>query len=332
MIMLNKTGLGFNLIIICLVAAALTIAFLGFVSHTAKERVARQYAPPDYVRYLSQGYTFDAVSNKYNILVTVTDGSLPIRVHLFTIDENRHTLDVLELPPNSKISVDGFSGTLRDAFETPVYKDIVSRMLCLKINGSVSFSAETFGNICELLELKITLPQGVNPARPDRTCFGINSKSGERTALDGFSYSHCDTDAVKMYRRVLAGMLNEIYKKGPVESFSLLMNLMVNRVDTDMTINDMIAAAGKARGIKPAKMRIYIAPGSPADDSEGWMIYPKATAELLNQSFRVYGSECPASSLGVPDTSEKEFIYADLESEVSVIIEQADLTTIEPAW
>lgn len=323
MIMLKKHGFSYTLMIVCLVTAALMTAFLGLVSRAARERVSRQYTTPDYIRYISQGYAFDAVTNKKSLLISVTDGENLVRAHVFTIDMNKHTLDVLEIPPDTLVSVDGFFlGTLRDAYKTSVYHDIVQRMLCLKIDGSASFSAKTFGDIAELLELQISIPEQIAVPRADKRTVKIDSAAGERIALDGFSYSHNDKNAVMVYRTALAGILNEIYKRGSVKSFALLMNLIVNRVDTDMTVSEMIELANCARGIKPSKICLHIAPGSPAsyDSERVWSLHAESVAELLNDNFRVYGVSYPAEALSIPKVTESEFIYGDLAKSVTEIL------------
>lgn len=300
---------------ICLVTAALMTAFLGLVSRAARERVSRQYTTPDYVRYISQGYSFDAVTSKKSLLISVTDGESPVRVHIFTIDINKHSLDVLELPPDTLFAVDGFSGTLREAYKTAVYREIISHALCLKIDGEASFSAKTFGDMAELLELQIDIPEEIAVPRAQKRTVRIDGAAGERLALDGFSYSHNDKNAVIMYRTVLSGLLNEICKRGSVKSFSLLMNLILNRVDTDLTVGEMIEFANYAKGIKPSKIRLHIAPGNAANcgGERVWALHSQALAELLNENFRVYGSNFPAEALEIPRTTESEYLYGDLE-------------------
>lgn len=320
--MLKKHGFSYTLMIICLVTAALMTAFLGLVSRAARERVSRQYTTPDYVRYILQGYAFDAVTNKKSLLISVTDGENLVRAHIFTIDVNKHSLDVLELPPDTLISVDGFFGTLREAHKTEVYRDIIERMLCLKIDGSASFSAKTFGDIAELLELQICIPEEIAVPRADKRIVEIDSATGERIARDGFSYSHNDKKAVMVYRTALAGILNEIYKRGSVKSFALLMNLIVNRVDTDMTVSEMIELANCARGIKPSRIRLHIATGSPAsyNGERVWALHAEAVAELLNENFRVYGVSYPAEVLEIPKVTESVFLYGDLAKSVTEIL------------
>ena len=271
--------------------------------------MAQQYTSPDYIRYLSQGYAFDTVSNKKNILLTVTDSDAPVRIHLFTIDEDKNTLDILDLPPDSFVIADGFSGTLQEAFSTPVYREIISMMLYLKIDGTASFDAKTFGDGAQMLGVKIG--KGVD----------VTSELGERIALDGFSYSAEDIDSVRLYRTLLAEILTNLSDRGSLDSFTLLMNLIVNRVSTDMTMENIIAVANSANGIKPKKINIRIAKGSPAKYGESriWSLDAEGVADILNQHFRVKDIEFPADSLSIPKVTAGEFPYSSLPEKVSDI-------------
>ena len=307
---MKKTGFAFTLFTVCFAAAAVTLAFLNYVGRTARLRVAQQYTSPDYIRYLSQGYELDTVSKKKSILITVTDSeNLPVRIHLFTIDEDKNTLDILDLPPDSFVIVDGFSGTLREAFSTPVYREMISMMLCMRIDGSASFDAKTLGDGAQMLG--VTIGNGVE----------VTSELGERIALDGLAYSAEDVDSVKLYCALLAEILTNLSERGSLDSFTVLMNLIVNRVSTDMTIEDIIAVANSANGIKPKKINIRIAKGSPAKfgDNRIWSLDADGVAETLNQHFRVKDIEFPADSLSIPKVTAGEFPYSSLPEKVSDI-------------
>ncbi len=307
---MKKSGYAFTIITFCFISAAVTLAILGSAARAAKLRVASQYNEPDYIRYISEGYGFDTVSTKKNYLITVTDGELPVRVHLLTVDEDKNTVDILDIPPDTYIIADGYFGLLRDAFATPVYTQIVSRVLCLDISGSASFSAETLGDMAHLLEVKLKLPKSIYRSGE----LDITREIGEKIALDGFSYSGGDAEAVKLYRKLLAGIFSEMSSRGSLESFSLLMNLIVNRFDTDMTVEDIIAAVNSVKDVKLRKVSIWIAVGSRAKFGEKniWALDAEGMAELLNSVFRVKGIEVPKESLSIPAMPVGEFIYEDL--------------------
>lgn len=306
---MKKTGFAFTLFTVCLVSAAVTFAFLSYVGRTARLRVAQQYTSPDYIRYLSQGYDFNTVSNKKNILITVTDSEQkPVRIHLFAIDEDKNTLDILDLPPDSFVIADGFSGTLQEAYSTPVYREMISMVLCLKIDGTASFDAKTFGDGAQML--------GVRLGDID-----VTTGLGEQIALDGLAYSASDTESVKLYRELLAEILTNLSERGSLDSFTVLMNLIVNRVSTDMTMENIIELANSMNGIKPKRMNIRIARGSPAKFGDGriWALDADGIAETLNEHFRVKDIEFSADALSIPKVTAGEFPYSKLPEKVSDI-------------
>lgn len=311
---MKNQSLRFKIFVSCTVAAAITLAILSAAERAAKIKLGGRQISPDYVRFMSYGYEFDTVSTKKNYLITVTDGGKPARIHIFTVDCDKKTLDILELPPDSYIFADGFIGTLSEAFETSVYRQLVSAAFCLRIDGEANFDAKTFGDCAELLKAET---ESKNKKRE------VKSVYGERISKKGGSYSSGDEDCVLEYRRLLALMLEKICEKGAVESFSLLLNLIVNRVDTNMTIEDIAEAADGAVGIKPENIFIRLACGRPADFSGKriWALDPEKTAELLNQHFRVKDSEYPAESLGLPDISAGKIFYKNLPERAADIID-----------
>ena len=303
-----KAGYALTLISASLISAALTLGFLNGAARSAKKRIAEQYVVPDYLRYISQGYAFDAVSQKSNILFTVTDGELPIRIHIFTVDTDKNTLDILDVPPDSFIIADGFSGTLREAFETDVYKELVSRAFCLKIESSVSFDAHTAGGISSLLGVRMDGE-------------AVSYEAGEEITLRGESYSSADTDSVEKYHKLLALTVSEISERGTIASFSCLMNLIANRIDGCGPIEKTVEFLNSLSEIKPSKMNIRIARGAPAKFGDGviWCLDREEVAEQLNKYFRVKDVEFKAEELSIPKVKTNKFPFEDLTEEIDEI-------------
>ena len=300
--MLRKTGFVLALITACAVAAAVTVSILNFAAGAAKAQISAQEPIPDYVRYISQGYGFDTVSTKKSYLLTVTDGDLPVRIHIFTVDETKHTVDILELPPDVLLAADGFVGTAAEAYPTGAYRGIVSASLYLKIDGEASMSAETFGDCALLIK-------------------ACGSEKAKNIAIKGDSYSLGDKNAVGEYRELLAEMLSGFCGLGRLKSFTLLMNLIANRVDTSMTVSEITSAFSSCKGVTPEKINIHISPGFAAkyDGRRVWALDRKGVAELLNESFRVKGKSADAGALGIPELNCEEFPYGDLPVKVSDI-------------
>ena len=297
-------GLPFAIFTACFISAAATLIFLSSAAHAAKVRVAGQYVAPDYVRYISQGYELDAVSRKKNLLFTITNGGLPVRIHLMTVDADKHTLDVLELPPDSFTVSDIYAGTLRDAYKNSSYREIIARTFCIVIDGSISLDSESFGGLAKLL--------GASD----------NYEYGKNLSEDYSCYTRGDVKAAGEYRRLFSEILEKIYEKGAAETFIDLMNLIANRADTDMSIEDLIDYLNELCKVKPKKANLRIARGSPAKFGDGviWCLDPEENAEILNKHFRIKDVIYLPEALGIPKVEAGEYPFNELKERAADII------------
>ncbi len=227
----------------CIITAAATYMVLSGTAAYARKLSALRAVTPESSDYELQGYSYEPVTTKRNILLSVTDGEELCRVHILTFDEDRHTLDILDIPPDTFISCGGFEGTLGEAFKTEVYREIVSMALDLHLDGSMSFDTETASDCINLLGgVKLTLDKEIK--------IGDNILSkGERIVMgsvakiiisDCQAYTDGDTDRITAYHNLLTSLISTLKEKGAVEWVSLTLNLIVNQVDTEMTISEII--------------------------------------------------------------------------------------------
>lgn len=209
----------------------------------AKKLVALRAIKPESSDYELRGYSYEPATTKRNILLSVTDEEEPCRIHIFTFDEDKHTLDISDIPPDTLVSCGGFEGTLAEAYETEVYTEIVSMALNLHIDGSMSVSTETVADSVNLLGgVKLTLDKELKIGE------NIISK-GERTVMgsvagiilsDSDSYTDGDADRIDAYHQLLISFISTLKEKGAVEWVSLTIDLLVNHVETDMTVSEII--------------------------------------------------------------------------------------------
>lgn len=288
----------------CAIAGALTFIFLSAVAIAARARRSDRYIEPDYVRYAAQGYSFDTVSNKTSILFTVTDDSQPVRIHLLMIDEDKHTLDILDIPPLLYTVVDGFSGTLKEAFATGVYKEIASRTLAINVDYKLSMSAQSLATATELLgntaaKLPSTVRAGDLVLNKGTVSFD-KSKASEVILLPN---AYLTQDAVLAYHAYFCSLILKTNEAGAVDSFAKLLGLILNSVNTDMMLDDIISVANTSNKITLKKTNIYLLPGEMTvyGGKSVYSIHLNDTALLLNQSFRVKGVEIPESEFSAPE-------------------------------
>lgn len=279
---------------------------------------------PDYVRYASMGYAFDSVSSKKNVLLSIKGDSGLCRTHIMTFDEDKHTLDILELSPDTLVECDGFKGTLSEAFETPVYKNIVSRMVCLSVNSEVVFDLDAFSDCVTLLGgLKINVEHPItigetSIAKGKRTMMGSMAKI---IAGDGDAYVSSSIERIKVYRQLMASLLKKLNEKGAVVWVSDLLSVIVNQMSTDMQVTEIIELANLSNKIGLDSMNLWLCPGW-ATEHEGHGIYAvdsQSLAEILDKHFRVKDVTVSRDKLGVPEFEESQEEYKGLKTKIADI-------------
>lgn len=229
--------------IACIITAAATYMVLSGTAAYAKKLVALRAITPKSPSYELQGYSYEPATTKRNILLSVADEEELCRIHIFTFDEDKHTLDISDIPPDTLVSCGGFEGTLAEAYETEVYAEIVSMALNLHLDGSMSVGTETVADAVNLLGgVKLTLDKELKIGE------NIISK-GERTVMgsvagiilsDSDSYADRDADRIAAYHQLLTSFITTLKEKGAVEWVSLTIDLLVNHVETDMTVSEII--------------------------------------------------------------------------------------------
>lgn len=135
-------------------SAVVTLALLGSVSVLAKSEVKKDSQTHMQARSaLPQGYDYDTVSDKYNLLFGVVLNGELSDISLVCLDKDRHTLDVLVLPIDCELSCDGFFGTIADAYHTDVFKELLTRALMLDIDDAEFISADDYAALLAALDI-----------------------------------------------------------------------------------------------------------------------------------------------------------------------------------
>lgn len=309
----------------CIFSGTSTYAVLSMAASNGKRMSALKDKTPDYVRYASMGYAFDSVSEKKNIFISVTDGEKLCRAHLFTFDTDRHTLDILEIPPQTYISCGGFEGTLSEAYETEVYADILSRVLLIKNDGQISFESSAVSDCAALL--------GGIKVRADKplTIGETTLVKGTRTAAgsvagiiasDSDGYISGDSERILIYRRLLSSLILKLDERGAVRWASDLMSVIVNQVKTDIPVGEMIELINLCDKINISDMRLWLLPGSIYETNGEYVCSAdsEAAAKLLNDRFRVKGTEYPGDRLSFADMKQDGKKFSEFEHEISKIL------------
>lgn len=291
----------------CAIAGAITYIILSVAAISARARKNARYVEPDYIRYAAQGYSFDSISKKTNILLTVTDGNSPLRIHLFTLDEDKKTLDILDIPPLTYVVADGFSGTLRKAYETSVYKEIVSDSLALPVHYQLSMTDDALSTAVMLLDTtSARLSRQISLSGKTLKKGGVSFDKDLSRDVIAIENAYSDEDSVYIYHALLSSVILRLGDLGALESVSKLTGLILNSVKTDMSVSDIIDIASVSSTVSIDKTKIYLLPGEIClhNGETVYSAHLNEVCELLNKSFRTKGGDVEAKNLGIGEITD----------------------------
>lgn len=138
-------------------AAVITLALLGSVSAFAKSSVRKDGKQNITSRSsLPQGYDYDTVSNKYNLLFGIVSSEGLTELNLVCLDKDKCTLDVLVLSADTEISCDGFCDTLSQAYSAAVFKELVGGALLLHIDDAEFVHSDDLSVMLDILNADTT--------------------------------------------------------------------------------------------------------------------------------------------------------------------------------
>ncbi len=284
----------------CIISGTATYILLSLAANAGRKQALLKNVPSDYARYASMGYAYETVSNKTNIIISVTDGEELARLQLWTFDEDKKTLDILEIPPKTLLCADNFEGTASQAHESGVYRDIISRALMLDISGSFEMNTEALSHIASSLggiEIKLSksVEIGENTlAKGKRTAAG--SVAGI-IASDREAYSDGNRERAELFIHVTASIIRSMNDRGAVEWFTALMDIITNEIKGDMSITKLMELVNLSNKIKIDDVNIMLLPGQSSKNGF-YLAEADETAKLLNESFRVKGIAFEADKLG----------------------------------
>jgi anionic cell wall polymer biosynthesis LytR-Cps2A-Psr (LCP) family protein len=284
----------------CIISGTATYILLSLAANAGRKQALLKSVPSDYARYASMGYAYETVSNKKNIIISVTDEEELARLQLWTFDEDKKTLDILEIPPQTLLSADNFEGTVSQAHESGVYRDIISRSVMLDICGSFEMDTEALSHIAAALggiEIKLSEPVEIGEntlAKGKRTAAG--SVAGI-IASDREAYTSGSRERAGLFIQITASIIRSMDDRGAVEWFTALMDIITNEIKGDMSITKLMELVNLSNRIKIDDVNIMLLPGQTSQNGF-YLAETDKAAKLLNERFRVKGSTFEADKLG----------------------------------
>lgn len=284
----------------CIISGTATYILLSLAANAGRKQALLKSVPSDYARYASMGYAYETVSNKKTIIISVTDEEELARLQLWTFDEDKKTLDILEIPPQTLLSADNFEGTVSQAHESGVYRDIISRSVMLDICGSFEMDTEALSHIAAALggiEIKLSEPVEIGEnilAKGKRTAAG--SVAGI-IASDKEAYTSGSRERAGLFIQITASIIRSMDDRGAVEWFTALMDIITNEIKGDMSITKLMELVNLSNKIRLDDVNIMLLPGQ-ASQNGFYLAETDKAVELLNERFRVKGSIFEAENLG----------------------------------
>ncbi len=287
-------------LISCIISGTATYILLSLAANAGRKQALLKSVQSDYTRYASMGYGYETVSNKKNIIISVTDGGELARLQLWTFDEDKKTLDILEIPPRTLLCADNFVGTALAAHKSGVYRDIVSRTLMLDVSAYFEMETEVLSHIASSfggIEIKLS----------EQVKIGENTiAKGKRTvagsivgiiASDAEAYTCGNQERAGLFIQITASIIRSMNDRGAVEWFTALMDIITNEIKGNMSVAKLMELVNLSNKISIEDVNIMLLPGQ-ASQNAYYLAETDKTAVLLNERFRVKGSTFEAGKLG----------------------------------
>ena len=288
------------LIIAVSISAISTYLILSVVSVIANNRVSKVYVTAK-ERFKALGYTEETVTKKENYLFSVTDNDKLCRVIILGLDLSKHNLSILEIPPQTQITADGFSGSVAQAFETSVYKEIMQKAFCLKIRGSAVADASAFSGTVSLvggieLNFKSAVEiKGYKFSKGKRTVVGDIASI---VASDDEAYVSGDKTRLYLFQNLISSFSSKLSEMDALKATSLLLGIIANEVETDFKISQLIELINHFSEVEKGSISLYILPGNAVNGE--YFVDVNELLKVLNTNFIAKDFELEIDDLKFP--------------------------------
>ena len=248
-----------------------------------------------------------------NVLVCGTDesGTLTDVIMLVMIDAGAGKINILQIPRDTYVNV-GTTGKINAAYAqgdkdlTPVNRlvKIINEQFRLPVHHYGVISLSAFRNIVDTMGgIPINLPREI-VFEPDKIL-----PEGEQV-LDGTraewfvrhrsSYATGDIGRLQAQRLFLNAAVRQA-KTMDVSTLISLAPTAFSEVASDLSVAETVGYIGMVYGIDIENISLYLLPGEGTmhNGQSVWSVHAEAAAELLNENFRPYSEDIPASELPI---------------------------------
>ena len=278
--------------------------------------------------------------NQVNFLVCGLDesGQMTDIIMVASIDLKKNTVNVLQIPRDTYVeSGVGSTNKINSAYGsgeksvTPINRliKVINEQYQLKIDHYATVTIKSFRNIVDAIGgVPIDMPYQIGNAELGIIPAGkqtLDGKHAEWLVRHRHTYADQDIGRMKILRLFLASALQQVKKIGTKEVTKIIPAVYGN-VTTDLSMSDMKKYASLALNINMDSIKMFIVPGEGITykGQSVWSMHYYETADMLNEYFRPYGDDVPASSLKIKELAHTGEYYENTQDNLGDIINGAD--------
>lgn len=259
----------------------------------------------------------------------VSRGKLTDVIMVVQIDLGAGTVQALQIPRDTWVgtnvsstgkinavygsrNIDGLAEVIYDRFSLPI-----DHYVTVDMDGFIKI-VDAMGGVPVTIEESFTL-EGVSFSPGEHVLSGIEA---EKFVRERHSRSGGDIGRINAQRQFLAGLFSKMKSLSGSELASLSGVVMEN-VSTDLSVGTALSLVQEILKMDTDNMSFYMVPGQTATAYNGqsiWSVHKEELADLLNEHFRPYSDDVPASELSVEEVANTVDYYDDNSATVTDLL------------
>lgn len=150
----------------------------------------------------------------------------------------------------------------------------------------------------------------------------LNGLQAEKFVRERYHRSGGDIGRLNAQRQFLAALFKK-FKGISIGEVTNLVPILMKEVTTDLNVGTVLDLVKDVLNLDTDAIAFYTLPGEGASASNGqsvWTVHKEAAAEILNENFRPYSDNVPASSLRIQELRNSTDYYDDNASTITDLL------------
>lgn len=285
-----------------------------------------EYSSPKKIQDKSVNILVCGIDNDSDPAAEHTENELTDVIMIVNFNFEKSEATILQIPRDTYIGSDYPSGKVNAVYahgdnQKEKIKNLVGLLndqFSLPIDHYVTITMETFREAIDAIggiDMNVPYQIDYSPGEGFVIPAGQQKLTGQQAEWfvrwrDG--YAEGDIGRVKAQRLFVSAAMEELTTLNSSQMIKLV-KLCYDKVETDLTMADILAYAQEASKLDLAKVEMYMVPGEPTYSDDGLSIYgihKDELADLLNQKFRPHTDDVLAENLNVIEVSH-DYDYYD---------------------